>query len=72
MPGIAVEIIALLTNYLNLTIDVVDVRGYTSDYSYISKELENNETDLYATFSNPTTHTTKFNSAKDLYRVCFK
>jgi hypothetical protein len=72
MPGIAIEIITLLTNYLNLTIDIKKVRSYQLDYnSYTFDELDNNETDVFAlTFGNTSTRAKKFDFTKELFSVC--
>jgi hypothetical protein len=72
-PGMAIEIIMLLTAYLNLTIDVAKVRKYEPDYSYIYDELYNNETDLYAVLNfNTSTRAEKFEFTNKLYFVsCF-
>jgi hypothetical protein len=71
MPGMSVEIIALLTNYLNLTVDVTKVDSYHADYSYVFDELYNNEMDLFTMFFiNTSTRAIKFDFTKELYLVC--
>jgi hypothetical protein len=51
MPGMAMEILTLITTYLNLTIDVVKVTPYAFGWSNFYKEVRDNETDTYALFS---------------------
>ena len=72
MPGFAVEIIALLTNYLNLTVDVAKVGPNVEGSINIFDEVYNNETDVYAwTFGEITpAYATKYDFTKELYLVC--
>jgi hypothetical protein len=51
MPGMAVEILSLITTYLNLTIDVVKVTPYMLGWNNFYKEVRDNETDTYALFA---------------------
>src|ERR1700733_2202076 len=68
MPGMAVEIIGLLTNYLNLTVDVAKVGPSQEDYKYFFDEVYNNVTDVYAWFfTNTSTRSIKFDFTKELY-----
>ena len=72
MPELAVEIIALLTNYLNLTVDVAKMDSYRANFSYIFDLVYNNETDLYARFFvNTSTRAIKFDFTNALYLVCY-
>jgi hypothetical protein len=72
MPGMAVEIIALLTNYLNLTVDVAKVRSHVNGWINTFDEVYNNETDVYALLfgENTPVFTTKFDFTKEIYSVC--
>jgi hypothetical protein len=65
----AVEIIQLLTSYLNLTIDV-HLKAYDSDFRYKYDMIYNNETDLIANFFiNTTKRAAKFDFTRELYLV---
>lgn len=72
-PGIAIEIFNLLTNYLNLTIEVTAVRTIDSaNKKYIYDELDNNRTDTSAMLlANTSIHSKKYDFTKELYPVLF-
>jgi hypothetical protein len=71
-PGIAIEIIKLLTSYLNLTIDVTKVRSVKfSKKEFIFRELDNNETDSSTMFlASNSSLAIKYDFTKELYQVC--
>lgn len=72
MPGLTIEILNLITAYLNLTIDVVKVIPHVKGWSNIIDEVLNNETDTYALlFSDHTdTYREKFDFTSEVFRVC--
>lgn len=70
MPGLFVEIIALMIEYLNLTVVIPKITKEDSNYNYIYDELYNNETDLYGVFfMNTSTRSLKFDFTDYLYMV---
>jgi hypothetical protein len=73
MPGMAIEILNLITSYLNLTIDVVKVIPYTSKWDNLYTEILENQTDTYAFFSgkNIQGYPNKFDFTQTLFDVCF-
>ena len=72
MPGMAIEIINLLTNYLNLTVDVAKVGPRIAGWINAFDEVYNNETDVYALFFGEITpaYTAKYDFTKEIYSVC--
>lgn len=64
-----VEIITLLTNYLNLTIEP-QINEYHSNFSYMLQMVESDQTDLFANiFTNTTKRAEKFGFTEELYFV---
>jgi hypothetical protein len=72
MPGMAVEIIALLTNYLNLTVNVAKVGPTAPGRINAFDEVYNNETDMYGLLFSDFTpaYTIKYDFTKEIYSVC--
>ena len=72
MPGMATEIIILLTTYLNLTIDVTKVGHMAPGWVNAFDEVYNNETDTYGLLFIERTpaFTTKFDFTKGINSVC--
>jgi hypothetical protein len=72
MPGMAVELLNLITAYLNLTIDVVKVTPPVSHYSITFEEISNNETDTYALLTERlTNYKEKLDFTRMIFLVCF-
>lgn len=70
-PGLTVEILTLLTNYLNLTVDA-KIEPYHSNFTYMLDAIYQNETDLYAgMFINTTLRAPWFDFTEGLYQVGF-
>lgn len=70
-PGIIVEMIWLLTNYLNLTLDSKKVEIGDEDFSY--SEYYTNETDLVSWFfDNSSKRALKWDFTKELYSVGYR
>jgi hypothetical protein len=71
MPGMAVEVLNLITTYLNLTIDVIKVTSNVKEWSTTFSEVYNNETDTYALFfgNNPAEYIEKLDFTKPVFKV---
>ncbi|KAI6222658.1 hypothetical protein M3Y95_00916900 [Aphelenchoides besseyi] len=68
MPGMAVEIVYLIANYLNLTVDIVKVVDRVPGWTTAFDEVYNNETDVYALFfgEHTATFTAKYDFTKPI------
>jgi hypothetical protein len=71
MPGMVVEFLNFITTYLNLTIDVVKVIPYTSDWKPLYNEILENKTDTYALFDgkNIQGYENKFDFTETVFEV---
>lgn len=74
MPGLANELLMLITTYLNITINVVKTsRTAVPGWSNTFDEIYNNETDTYALLfsEHSKSYANKFDFTKEVFSVCF-